>query len=228
MNYAFSAKRIPTYTRAPIAMPTRFTSPFFPNPNALEKTMNSNDVAIATFTSRTQAEDAIHKLAAKGFDISNLSIVGRGYHTEEKVIGFYNTADRIKFWGKNGAFWGGLWGLFAGGLFMTVPLIGPVMVLGHLGAMVLAAVEGAAIVGGISALGAALVGIGVPEDSVIRYEEVLKADGFLVFAHGSAEQVRDAEKILQMVGSSQVDIHEGFHAANSDHSNQITAQQHAA
>ncbi|MEO8383831.1 MAG: general stress protein [Betaproteobacteria bacterium] len=190
--------------------------------------MNINDVAIATFTSRTQAEDAIHKLAGAGFDISNLSIVGRGYHTEEKVIGFYNAGDRIKFWGKNGAFWGGLWGLFAGGLFMTVPIIGPVMVLGHFGAMVIAALEGAAIVGGISALGAALVGIGVPKDSVVHYEEVLKADGFLVFAHGSAEQIRDAEKILQMVGSSQVDMHEGLQSANSDHGNQVTAQHHAA
>jgi hypothetical protein len=206
----------------------RFAYARFSNPNALEKTMNINDVAIATFASRSQAEDAIHKLGSAGFDISNLSIVGRGYHTEEKVIGFYNTGDRIKFWGKNGAFWGGLWGLFAGGLFMTVPMIGPVMVLGYFGSMVVAAVEGAAIVGGLSALGAGLVGIGVPKDSVIRYEEVLKADGFLVFAHGSAEQVRNAEKVLQMVGSSQVDMHEGSYAPNTDHDNQITAQHHAA
>jgi hypothetical protein len=43
--------------------------------------------------------------------MKNLSVVGKGYHTEEKVIGFYNVGDRVKFWGSRGAFWGGLWGL---------------------------------------------------------------------------------------------------------------------
>ena len=190
--------------------------------------MNAHNVAIATFTDHARAEDAVRQLANKGFDINNLSIVGRGYHTEEKVIGFYNTGDRVKFWGKNGAFWGALWGLFAGGIFMTVPLIGPVMVLGHLGAMIVAAVEGAAIIGGVSALSAALVSIGVPKDSVVSYERVLKADGFLVFAHGSVAEIAAAEKILKAAGSSQIDVHQGVPSVNSDLSKQNTAQDHAA
>src|SRR3989442_9816962 len=32
----------------------------------------------------------------------SLSIVGKDYHTEEHVIGYYNTGDRMKFWGKLG------------------------------------------------------------------------------------------------------------------------------
>ena len=69
------------------------------------------------------------KLTAAGFDMKNLSVVGKGYHTDEKVVGFYNTGDRVKFWGKRGAFWGGFWGLFFGGLFMTIPVVGHVVVL---------------------------------------------------------------------------------------------------
>ena len=106
--------------------------------------------------------------------MTHYSIVGQGFHSEEKVVGFYNMGDRIKFWGKNGAFWGGLWSLFFGGIFLTIPMVGPVMVLGHLAAMVIAAVEGALLFGGLSALGAALFSIGIPKDSLIAYEQVVK------------------------------------------------------
>ena len=97
------------------------------------------------------------KLAASGLEMKDLSLVGKGYHTEEKVVGFYNMGDRIKFWGKRGAFWGGFWGLFLGGLFITVPVIGHVVVLGYLAAVAISAIENAVVVGGLSALGAALV-----------------------------------------------------------------------
>ena len=36
------------------------------------------------------------------------------YHSEENVVGFYNAGDRMMYWGKTGAFWGGLWGLLFG------------------------------------------------------------------------------------------------------------------
>ena len=39
-----------------------------------------------------------------------LSIVGKDYHTEEHVVGYYTTGDRMLYWGKPGAFWGGFWG----------------------------------------------------------------------------------------------------------------------
>jgi hypothetical protein len=48
------------------------------------------------------------------------------------IIGFYNLGDRVKFWGKNGAFWGGIWSLFFGGVFLTIPVLGSVMVLGQM------------------------------------------------------------------------------------------------
>lgn len=104
--------------------------------------MTKNDAVVAVFADHQGAEAAIRKLAGAGIGMKHLSIVGKGYHTEEKVIGFYNTGDSVKFWGTNGAVWGGLWGLFFGGIFMTMPVVGPVMVLGHLAAMVFAAIEG--------------------------------------------------------------------------------------
>ena len=84
------------------------------------------------------AETAVKKLAGAGIDIKHLSVVGKGYHIDEKVVGFYNTGDRVKFWGKAGAFWGGLWG-WLGGLFLTIPVVGHVIVIGYLAAIVVSA-----------------------------------------------------------------------------------------
>ena len=161
--------------------------------------MENLDTAVAVFADHQAAEAAIKKLAQAGFEMKNLSIVGQGYHTDEKVVGFYNTGDRIKFWGTRGAYWGGLWGLLLGGIFLTTPLGGSVVVLGYLGAIVIAGLENAIIVGGLTALGAALYSIGIPKDSVVEYEAALKADNFLVMAHGTAEEAARAKSILSYV-----------------------------
>src|SRR5471030_2936775 len=164
---------------------------------------------VAVFDDHVAAEAAVKKLGAAGFEVKNLSVVGKGYHTEEKVVGFYNAGDRIKFWGARGAFWGGLWGLFVGGLFVTVPVVGQVVVLGYLATVAIGALETAAVVGGLSALSAALYGIGIPKDSVIKYEAAIKADGFMVMAHGTAEEMARAKSVLGTASPTRLDMHTG-------------------
>jgi len=171
--------------------------------------MENTDTVIAVFHDHPAAETAIKKLTAAGFDMKNLSVIGKGYHTDEKVVGFYNTGDRVKFWGTRGAFWGGFWGLFLGGLFMAVPVVGHVVVLGYLASIVIAGLENAVVVGGISALAAALYSIGVPKDSVIQYETALKTDSFLVMAHGPAAEIARAKTILATLNPSRIDVHGG-------------------
>jgi hypothetical protein len=83
--------------------------------------------------------------------------------------------------------------------------------------MVASAVENAVLVGGLSALGAALYSIGIPKDSVINYEGALKADGFLVVAHGSAEDVARAKAVLKTANPSRVDVHDGLREAPAAH-----------
>lgn len=190
--------------------------------------MTEESVAVAVFSSHDQAEEAVRALGRTDFPLRQLTIVGKGYHTDEKVIGFYNFGDRIKLWGKNGAFWGALWGLFVGGVFMTMPLVGPVVVLGHLAAMLVGAAEGALLVGGVSALAAALVSVGIPKDSVVRYEEAVKADHFLVLAHGSADEVKRAKEILQTSSPTELNVHEGTCAAHAGHAAHQRHAEHAA
>lgn len=169
--------------------------------------MNQSSSVIAVFSDHKTAEAAVKKLADAGITMDNLSIVGKGYHTDEKVIGFYNMGDRIKFWGANGAVWGGLWGWLTGSVFITIPVIGPVVVLGYLATMVVAAIEGAVVVGGVSALAAALYGAGIPKDSVVTYETALTADEFLILARGPAENVQRAKAILDTFNPGRIDVH---------------------
>jgi hypothetical protein len=171
--------------------------------------MKNPDTVIAVFEDHHAAEAAVKMLAAAGFAMNSLSVVGRGYHIEEKVVGFYNSGDRIKFWGRRGAVWGGLWGLFFGGLFLSVPILGHVIVLGYLAAAMISAVEDAVVVGGLSTLSAALYGIGIPKDSVVQYERDVKVDRFLVMAHGSPAEVARARVTLAAGSPARIDIHLG-------------------
>jgi hypothetical protein len=84
------------------------------NPPTMHKALPS--AVVAAFANHAAAEAAVKELGLAGFDITHLSVVGKGYHVDEQVTGFYNAGDRIRFWGTRGAFWGGLWSLFFGGV----------------------------------------------------------------------------------------------------------------
>ena len=171
--------------------------------------MAKNNAVVGVYDSHTKAEASIKELQRSGFDMKKLSIVGKDYHTEEHVIGYYNTGDRMKVWGKLGAFWGGFWGLLFGSAFFLIPGIGPIMVFGPLVGWIVAALEGAVVVGGLSALGAGLYSIGMPKDSIVKYETALKSDKFLVIAHGTADEVAKAKSILETTGASEIAAHHG-------------------
>jgi uncharacterized membrane protein len=169
--------------------------------------MPATNSVVAVYDSHDEAERAVKALQRAGVDMKSLSIAGRGTHTDEHVIGCYNTGDRMKYWGKVGAFWGGFWGLLFGSALFAIPGIGPVLVAGPLVSWIVAALEGAVVIGGVSALGAGLVSIGIPKDSVINYETALKTDKFLLIVHGAPDAVFGARFILDGSGAGNYCVH---------------------
>ena len=153
---------------------------------------------VALYDTHQEAETAVRELEKSGFDMQKLSIVGKDYQTEEEVVGYYTAGDRMLAWGKSGAFWGGLWGLLFGSAFFLIPGIGPLLAAGPLVGWIVGALEGAVVVGGLSALGAGLYSIGIPKDSIIEYETQIKAGKFAVIAHGSPDQVSKIKGTLAM------------------------------
>src|SRR5580704_2001503 len=162
--------------------------------------MPDDNIVVAVYDAHAGAEQGVKELQTFGFDMKKLSIVGKNPHAEEHVVGFYNAGDRIKTWGKTGAgvgaFWGGIWGLLVGAAFFAIPGIGPVLVAGPLVAWIVGALEGAVVVGGLSALGAGLYSMGIPKDSIVKYETALKADQFLLLAHGTTAEVAKVKDII--------------------------------
>src|SRR3984957_15152504 len=156
----------------------------------------NNNAVVATYASHAEAEAAVKELQSSGFDMKQLSIVGRDYHTDEQVVGFYNAGDRMKYWGKMGAFWGGIWGLLLGSAFFWIPGWGPILVAGPLIGWIISALEGAVVIGGMSAIGAGLYSLGIPKDSILKYETALKTDKFVLMVHGSMDDATRTKEIL--------------------------------
>ena len=169
--------------------------------------MNKSESVVAVYHSHTVVEEAIKQLRFARFDFKKLSIVGRDYLTDEHVVGYYNVGDRVKVWGKTGAFWGGLWGFLVGSAFFWIPGVGPILVAGPLVSWIVGALEGAALGGGLGAIGGALASIGIPNDSVLRYEAALKVGKFLLVVHGSESEAARAREILTTTQKEFLELH---------------------
>ncbi len=171
--------------------------------------MSVQNSVVAVYQTHKEADQAIKELQRGGVDMHKLSIVGKGYHTDEQAVGYYNTGDRMKHWGKAGAFWGGFWGLLFGSAFFMIPGLGTILAAGPVVAWIVGALESAAVVGGLSALGAGLYSMGIPKDSIVKYETALKTDQFLLIAHGTAAEVVKAKDIIEMTHPAQLSVHSG-------------------
>ena len=170
--------------------------------------MSKCNSVVAVFPSHSAAETSIKRLQRSHFDMTKLSIVGRDYHTDQHVVGFYNAGERMKVWGKSGAFWGGLWGFLVGSGFFWIPGLGPLLVAGPLVSWIIGALEGAVVIGGLSALGAGLYSLGIPKDSILQYETALKTGKFLLIAHGSMEDTCQAKAILNHTKTEALEHHQ--------------------
>ncbi len=173
---------VPIVLKTPVPMP----------PSTLERS-----AVVAVYQHHSEAEAAIRQLQSSGFDMTKLSIIGKDYHTEEAVVGYYSVGDRMMAWGATGAFWGGLWSLLFGSAFFLVPGVGPLLAAGPIVLWIVGALESAVVVGGFSALGAALLSIGIPENSIVEYETQIKAGKFLVIAHDTSRELEQAKAALK-------------------------------
>ena len=157
---------------------------------------NQSDPVIAVHTSHAAVEADVKALRQAGFDLKTVSIVGKGGHSEEHALGFYTVGDRVRAWGASGGLWGAAWGLLLGSAVFVMPPLGIVAAAGPITAALVAALEGAVVVGGVSALSAALASVGLPHDHAVKYEADVAADRFLLVVHGTPEDVARARAIL--------------------------------
>jgi hypothetical protein len=97
--------------------------------------------------------------------------------------------------------------LFGAGFFL-IPGIGPVLVAGPFLAALIGALESAVLVGGLSAVAAGLVSLGIPKDTAVKYEAEIKADKFVLIVHGTTDELERARTILAGTSPVSVETHD--------------------
>lgn len=156
------------------------------------------DAAIAVYRTESDLSTAVKHLESAGFDMSQISVLGQGMTEERHIVGFDTPGRHTARW----ASWGGMWGwLF--GAFMFIPGLGHVAVGGYL--LYLLAATGIGAAGG--AVGGALTSVGIPKDGIPQYSADLRANRFLVIAHGAPHEVERARQLLGDTPYDRIDHH---------------------
>ncbi|HFD81246.1 MAG TPA: hypothetical protein ENK05_12765 [Gammaproteobacteria bacterium] len=88
-----------------------------------------------------------------------------------------------------------------------LPGSGPLTVAGAFASVLSEAIEEAMPGGSTGALGSALYRIGIPRDSVLRYQAELEAERFLLIVHGNQDMVHAAADVLHALEGSDVTVH---------------------
>jgi len=70
------------------------------------------------------------------------------------------------------------------------------------------ALEGAVVVGGLSAIGAGLYSLGIPNNSILQYETALRTGKFVVIAHGTAAEAAHAREIINRTNPEALEEHQ--------------------
>jgi hypothetical protein len=169
---------------------------------------------VGIYASETRAQQLVEKLIHEDFPMDRISLLSRAGGAGDDMLGvtYHNTAERMKVWGKHGAFWGAIWGLLASatGLFV-LPGLGPLLVAGPIVEAFSAALAGAAVAGGtmagaavVSHLASALHRIGIPEDELQQIEAAVEAGQYVVILHCAPNEAEKMAHTLAWAGAEPV------------------------
>jgi hypothetical protein len=158
---------------------------------------------VACYRIHADAEEAVRRLQRGGIPMEKVSIIGKDWRVREDIEGYYRPGDAALEGAREGAWLGGLFGIFMGFGYFLFPVIGPLVVLGPLAGLVAGAIGGA----GIGALINGLMALGIPKDQALKYRARLEAGEFLVAVHGTPEEVEKARQILQTTNQTDLQTH---------------------
>ena len=185
----------------------RFSTVGTDAPAADSRPVGADDRAvIGVFADLDSAQAAVERLAAAGFPIDHISVLGKDLQSETRLNGYVTTGDIAGPSAATGAWVGGLFGLLAGSALLFVPGAGPLIVLGPLAAAAIGAAQGALVAGGVGAI----LGHFVAKQHIPKYEQLVRAGSYLVVVHGAEPDVARAQQILTGAGSSEVQRHDQY------------------
>ncbi|MDT8386543.1 MAG: hypothetical protein RQ736_03465 [Thiogranum sp.] len=175
---------------------------------------SSHRVILALFDDESKAERTVRDLIDRDFPMDMLSVLGRAQSSGDDPLGLYyaSAGERAKGWGKMGAFWGGLWGLFTGaaGLFL-IPGVGPIIAAGPVVEAVVGAAAGAGVGGGVMAGAAGLSHLvvvmrrmGIPEEQREEVQQAVENGHYVVMLRTDASEEARWREVLDSDGAERI------------------------
>ncbi len=186
---------------------------------AATHTSTRNRRAVGVFPHRRDAEAAIRDLRDSGFNMSQLSLVGKDVHGDSNLAGDLTdrtkTDEGAKAGAATGGALGGLTGLLVGLGALAIPGVGPVIAGGALATALATTAAGGAIGAAAGGLTGALVGLGLPEDKARFYNDRVNRGDYLVMVDGTDDEIHTAQAILNRHGIQEWGIYDHSDVASS-------------
>lgn len=169
--------------------------------------MHELNSIVAIYETPVDAVQGANDLHTAGFNMLKLSIAAKECPGPEHIVGYCNTGTQVKYWGKMGTLWEGLCAYWASAAFFDLPGTGPVLLAGPLVAGIVDSMEGAKVSGGMGVFRNGLRRLGIPKESIVRYESELCAERLLLIAHGTPEELLRAKDVLHETRPTELNIH---------------------
>ncbi|MGC2456431.1 MAG: hypothetical protein WA435_00345 [Gallionellaceae bacterium] len=154
-----------------------------------------NRVLVAVYPDEEKAKGVVKRLIDNNCQMDLISVLGRIHAVGDDTLGIYNlnVGERMKAWGKQGVFWGGVWGMLAGAAgFFIIPGFGAVAAAGYIvEAIVGGAVVGAGAMAGAAALSQLAVAFhrsGIPEQTILALHKAIEEGKYVLMLRGAASE----------------------------------------
>ena len=171
-------------------------------------------VMIARFADPDHAGEAVEALIERDYPMDMISMLGRPAAVGDDPLGIYyrTSGERMRGWGKLGAFWGGIWGLLAGaaGLFV-VPGLGFIAAAGPVVDALAGAAAGAAGGGGamagagaVSHLITAMHRAGIPEEELQRLHKAIENGEYVLMLRCRSHECDQYRPVVKQAGADEI------------------------
>jgi hypothetical protein len=171
------------------------------------KWMNTHYSAVGIFDTHGLAQEAVQELRRSRCNIRKLSLIGRDAQTDDHALICYRTLELAPRKARCLMRAPGLWGMLLGAVFMWVPGLGGLVVGGPLAGEISQAIEGKAAAGDGNVVQTGLGSMGIPRESVLKYEMALRACKFVLVFHDTREQVQRIHRVLVWAKATETDLH---------------------
>ncbi|MBW4664377.1 MAG: general stress protein [Chroococcus sp. CMT-3BRIN-NPC107] len=189
-----------------------------------------NKRAVGVFSTRNEAEHALHELNNSGFPMNKISVIAKDADRQDDIAGVDvqdkvgNKADEGASAGAlTGGVLGGATGLLVGLGALAIPGVGPIVLAGEVATALATTLAGGAIGAAAGGLIGALVGLGIPEERAKVYSDRVSRGQYLVMIDGSDAEVARAESVLTGRGIEEFGIYDipGSTAIDASYGNQV-------